>query len=209
MGAEFVILAIFQAVMLVVMIANWLVPQPPASQALVAWLRRSLRAVPLAVMLIAASLALAGLSEHPLRATFLALSFALVVFLSWQALSPRQVGHIAQEQKPESTPQRREPSRVIQEGVLWEDEGGYDANIEVGGPYCPHDLTPLAYRSNRSQYDDHDPAWGNDLVSDYHGKLSCPECGKAFMFSSALAVEDVRGRAGLRLVGARKRRGYQ
>lgn len=209
MGAEFVILAIFQAVMLVVMIANWLVPQPPASQALVGWLRRSLRAVPLAVMLIAASLALAGLSEHPLRATFLALSFALVVFLSWQALSPRQVGHVAQEQKPESTPQRREPSRVAEEGVLWEDEGGFDSDIRVGGPYCPDDLTPLGYRFHDTFFGGHDPALDRDLVSGRHGKLSCPECDKAFEFRSELFVEEVRRRAAVRLIGARKRRGYQ
>jgi len=206
-GVEFVILAILQVVMLGVMVANWLIPQPPASQALVSWLRRSLRerAVPLAVMLIAASLVLSGLSEHPLRATFLALSFALAVFLSWQALSLRQVAHTGQQQS-EPAHQREEAARVTEEGVVWEDKGGSDADIRVGGPYCPSDLTPLAYRSNRSQYDNHDPAQSDDLVTEYHGALNCPECGKAFLFSGLLRVKDVRARAGLRLVGARKRK---
>jgi hypothetical protein len=72
------------------------------------------------------------------------------------------------------------PTRLEHDGVLWED-GGRDGwgSLNVIGPLCPKDFTPLAIKRN-DKVDTHLKYDTTISNSGYHSILTCPECNTEY-----------------------------
>jgi len=110
-----------------------------------------------------------------------------------------------------AVPVKKQTPFVISDKVRWEDTGNYlGGGMQVYGPLCPKDYTPLRYVNHRS-------TWGesktegigeNDLVGEYHGSLICLTCDETYYFNGegpGKTVELARAEARTRLYGMRNR----
>ena len=97
-------------------------------------------------------------------------------------------------------------SRLEHDGVLWED-GGYNAwgNIDVIGPLCLKDYTPLAIEDR----DGIDTNISFDTVvstSEYHCRLVCLECNTKYTLGKKpKEIGDSRAEVRNRFEGKRRR----
>jgi len=96
--------------------------------------------------------------------------------------------------------------RLEHDGVLWED-GGFNfwGNIDVIGPLCPKDYTPLAtkYRDTIEVN-----IRGDTTISDseYHSTLVCPECKTEYILGTTpKEITQSRLEVGSRFEGKRRR----
>ena len=97
------------------------------------------------------------------------------------------------------------PHRVKHDGVLWED-GGSDSwgNVNVVGPLCPKDYTPLSTKHN----DKIEAYLSFDTLissSNYHSRLICLEChAKYTLGRKPKKISDSRNEIAVRFTGMRK-----
>ncbi len=96
--------------------------------------------------------------------------------------------------------------RLEHDGVLWEDNGtNVWGNLDVVGPLCPKDYTPLAGKRR----DEVDTNVRDDIpISDsgYHWKLFCSECENEYTLGvTPKYIQQSRGEVSSRFEGMRRR----
>ena len=160
-----------------------------------------------------------GLEMSPVGGSWIVSSIIWIVFIILLVIYNKQFVKQIRIRKPfilasqhagvkaEKTPElNTNPPRLIHDSVLWEDNGNNMwGNLDVIGPLCPKDYTPLAEKRGSEV----DTNLSNDtLISDsgYHSQLICPECGGEYTLgSTSKIVGDSRGEVSSRFEGMRRR----
>ena len=103
-----------------------------------------------------------------------------------------------------------EDHELIQDGVLWRDEGEnyFDTgNAMADGPLCPDDKATLLYAEKGYDRAEIRDVRNENYVSSFRGMLHCPECGRRFDFGGQDAtVREVRRKAEARFPAKRRQR---
>lgn len=104
------------------------------------------------------------------------------------------------------------PRRLEHDGVLWEDGGNDWGHIDVIGPLCPKDYTPLAtkdYRGsiiNHAKFDADISDIPDHLGYHHYFKLVCPECKTEYTLgNNPKKLQDSHDEVRLRFEGKRRR----